>query len=382
MYPALDGGCAAMASLYNCLDRVAKTDHIYIATPKHPYVQDAYPRDLPVPLKQLNVDTRIRPVAAFWALMTGRNYNLSRFHCKKVVRKLKHLLAGKRYDVVVLESIFLASYIPVFRAAGIQKIIIRTHNVEHLLWEQWAKQASGLKKAYLSHLARTLKREEIKLLRKANEVWAITDVDEARLQALVPEIPVSYVRVAVAVSKTQADYSSADFFHVGSLNWQPNLEAVQRLERLWQQMKRPPESQLHIAGSFGGPSNPLPHSVSDSHSHSVHRLGYVVNLPEFMQHHGVLCSPVISGSGVRIKLLEAMGLGVPCITTPLGASGILNPDEVMVVGETDQELIAGMERLSGSERLRTGLGISGKEYVGKYHSFTAVTAQLRSLLGV
>jgi polysaccharide biosynthesis protein PslH len=378
VYPLVDGGCVAMSKTLEGLRQVADTvHHIAIHTPKHPFTEGAYPEDIPwaMPPEKTFIDTSIRRSAALLSLLTGINYNLQRFYSKAFEDRLLEFLRANPVDFVVLESLFLAPYLRVIRSISTAKVIVRTHNVEHELWQQQAREASGLKKFYLRSLAKSLKREEYVLLNIADKIWAITEEDAGRFREWGVEKPIAVIPVAMEPAATRPDYATNDCFNLGSLNWAPNQLAVERLtDRIWPSVHANSKNTLHIAGSFA-------ESVSVRRQEGVVFQGFVEDAAAFMRTHGTLVAPVETGSGVRIKLLEAMSLGVPCISTALGATGIDPNLSGVRIAETDAEWIAAITEFSGSETLRRESGEKVRDYIRKTHSFTAVNDQMLASLG-
>lgn len=374
VYPTVDGGCLAMAQLLDSLTQVAdKVEHICLNTSKHPFIEGAYPKTISFALAPENcwIDTKIRAGQALKSLVKGKNYNLSRFYIPEITCKLKSLVASKDYDVIVFESIYAAVYMNDLRTVSSAQMVIRMHNIEHNLWFQQAHNASFPKDAYLGSLAKTMKREEIQLLNGADRLWTITTEDKDVLDSLSVKTPSNVIRVAIRNSERHSTYSG-DFFHLGSMNWEPNRTAVDRLlNRIWPQLHaKNPFPTLHLAGSF---FSSHPHPVVEKTTFH----GQVDDAHQFMAEKGILVTPVTSGSGIRIKLLEAMSLGVPCITTAIGAAGIHAEEAGIVIAENDEAWVEAMLRLSESESLRQQLGNKARAYMEKYHSFAAVNEQIR-----
>jgi polysaccharide biosynthesis protein PslH len=370
VFPLVDGGCVAMSKILESLQQLADTEHIFIQTSKHPFVAGAYPENvaLPFPAEKTLIDTNLRPGKALKALFSDKNYNLSRFYNRDFEKLLTDYVTIRSFDVIVLESLFLAMYIPSLRKVTKAKLIVRAHNVEHELWEQQALHASFPKNLYLRSLAKSLKREEIQLLNEADHIWAITDEDHRRFKTLGIQTPITTIPVAMEIPEVSADYSCNDFFHLGSLNWLPNRMAVKELtEQIWPKSNLT-NSRLHIAGSFSDKQN--------FHAKNIRFHGHVKDAVHFMQTHGILVSPVRTGSGVRIKLLEALSLGVPCITTSLGATGIRQPEEILCVANTEAEWLKAIKKMCDSETLRHEFGLKAQRYMQKYHSFATVNAQI------
>ncbi|MBI3238586.1 MAG: glycosyltransferase family 4 protein [Flavobacteriia bacterium] len=354
IYPQVDGGCIAMAKLLSGLMQVATVKHAFVQTPKHPFEPQAYPNEIVLELspEKAFIDTSIRPISALVALISGRNYNLKRFHNQLVENELLKSIQSQTFGAIVLESLFLAPYIKAIRSVFNGKIIVRTHNVEHELWEQQALAASGLKKWYLRSLARSLKREEITLLNSSDAIWTITNEDAQRFTELGITKPIHTIPVVMKTSAEQARLVSEIWPRF-------QLDKTQHF--------------LHIAGSF-------PESMEETAAPGIIYHGFVQDAETFMQQHGILVAPITSGSGVRIKLLEAMALGVPCITTSLGATGILYHEGCLEIANTNEEWLAKMNELVLSPEKRKTLGNAAQFYMEKYHSFATVNAQILTAL--
>ncbi|HLP54522.1 MAG TPA: glycosyltransferase family 4 protein [Fluviicola sp.] len=377
VFPQVDGGCIAIAKLLSSLTQLATVKHLYVHTPKHPVVPGNYPTNLipEIPDEQTFIDTSVKPFSALKALISGKNYNLKRFHTKTFENALLNYIRSQSFDTIVLESLFLAPYINAIRTVFVGKIIIRTHNVEHELWEQQALSASGIKKWYLRSLAKSLKREELALLNTADAIWTITEEDARQFKKLGIVTHIEVIPVGMHVVPLIESNKSGDFFHLGSMNWLPNQLAVKHLiTELWPKISLDKSKhRLHIAGSFA-------ESVEKTEAPGIVYHGFVADAEAFMKTHGILVAPITTGSGVRIKLLEAMAFGVPCITTPLGATGIRHEEGCLVIASTDREWLEAMQTLALSHEKRIQLGREAKRYMKKYHSFTVINTQIQAAL--
>jgi len=376
VYPLVDGGCVAIAANLKALSELSdQIGHIYIETHKHPASRDLYPKNTRFGLeeKQSMVSTEISAIGALKGLLTGKNYNLSRFWSSEFADLLQQYLKVNKPDLIVLESLFLTPYLALIRSVSTARIVVRTHNVEHQLWEQQASEASFPKKWYLKKLAKSLKKEEIASLNNVDLIWTLTEEDASQLKKSGVTTPITYIPVAVRTAASLPDYTNPDFFHLGALNWEPNRLAVQRLiGDIWPKLPNAPV--LHIAGSFPEELELTPSPVLQLH-------GFVKDAAAFMRDHGTLATPIVSGSGVRIKLLEAMAAGVPCISSTKGASGIRLHDSPVKIADSDAEWVAALSEFSLSETIRREYGEKGKAYMDNYHSFTAVKAQMLTSLG-
>ncbi|MBC7446843.1 MAG: glycosyltransferase [Hymenobacteraceae bacterium] len=105
---------------------------------------------------------------------------------------------------------------------------------------------------------------------------------------------------------------------IGSLNWGPNLEGLRwLLAEVWPRVREAlPDLTLHIAGSHP------PAWLTGLRAPGVVVHGFVPSAVEFLQQHPVLLVPLLSGGGMRIKIIEAMTLGRCVLTTTVGGEGI------------------------------------------------------------
>jgi polysaccharide biosynthesis protein PslH len=227
----------------------------------------------------------------------------------------------------------------------------------------------------LRKLEATLRKEEQEILEKATVIWAITEDDQQWIQTHLNHQRTLLLPVSISTSKISSDYSQNGFFHLGSMNWKPNQEAVSYLvNKIWKD-PRVSRINLRIAGS-----------KSEQYSHFntdfIKVVGWVNDSNLFMAQSGILVSPIQSGSGIRIKLLEAMALGVPCITTKLGAAGIDCEQSGILVAESVESFVEQMLKLHQNQSFRQQIGEQSRNYISKVHSFEASIALMKSTFGI
>lgn len=374
--PVIDGGCFAMMECLKGLSTIAEVDGIILETYKHPYTKESerilgqyLRKQTVVPMK-----TEVNPAGALVNFIRRRNYNLSRFKSDK----LYHIIAEKlreKYDYIVCDSLFAAAQLSHFDMQELPPVIIRSHNVESEIWKLHASlESSVMKRFYLRQLEKTLRKEEIDILNKAAVLWAISEEDRSWMlqntqQKNVPLLPVS----VDLHPEIQVHYDRNSFFHLGSMDWKPNQEAVQFLvKKIW---VNPEVSsfKLFIAGSKS-------EHFKFYNSDSIDVVGWVKDSNAFMAQSGTLVTPILSGSGIRIKLLEAMALGIPCITTALGAAGIDVEKSGIQLAESAEAFAETILKFHENAGLRQELGEKSRDYILKYHSFESCIAVIKETL--
>lgn len=339
-YPPHDGGAIAM---YETARGLAQAGHrvtvLAVNTPKHHQPATALDHLGPnVRLVPVDVDTRIKPLAVLKNLIFSRNsYLVERFINDAFSLKLMELLTDDPADIVHFEGTFVAPYLKQVRQAfdlqvpkpaPLPPLVLRAHNVEHTIWQMLAQRtANPLKKWYLQQLAQRLARFEQQELPRFDAIAAITEQDAARLRQLGCQAPIAAIPASFdfsALPPAAAPPRPRTVFIIGSLNWQPNLEGLAWfLREVWPQAHAElPELELHVAGSH--PPAPLTARPQGQDKVFIH--GFVESAPAFMQQYELMLVPLLSGGGMRVKVVEGLALGKPILSTTLGAEGIATHD--------------------------------------------------------
>jgi len=377
IYPLIDGGCIAMNQFLKCLLKAGyNVKHFTVSTHKHTYSETEYPIALNsiIHTESSFIDTRINPFSALAYIFKKGSYNIDRFKSSRFRSKLKSHLKNNKVDIVIFESIYLASYFSVVKKYSTAKTIIRSHNVEYEIWERLAEnEAFFLKKIYFKKLAKDLKKAELSIINKTDGIISITFEDEKKLLKYGVKIPLTTIPVSIESQSLNCDYLVNSFFHIGSMNWLPNLEAVNNLiNNIFPKIRlKIPTAKLYLGGSF------MPDTIQTSESEGIIVEGFINNVPNFITSNGIMLAPIKSGSGVRVKILESMSFGVPIVTTKIGIEGIhsTNGTDIMIAN-TEDEFIQNAIELSLSKEIRESIGRNAKKNIEENYQTEVITKKL------
>jgi glycosyltransferase involved in cell wall biosynthesis len=325
-------------------------------TPKHHQPADALAHLGPrVRLVTVDVDTRLKPLAALQNLLFSQDsYNEARFHSPALLAQLVELMLTESIDVVQIEGTYVVWYayglLAAFWRRGIFNmpyiLVLRAHNVEYTIWDMLASRAGNpLKKWYLQKMARRLQALEQNMLHRVDAVAAITEEDANRLRGMFYRglpAPVNadavralnkggegrpifaVIPAGLDLRAFQPDPAARPqprtVFMIGSLNWLPNLEGLEWLLReVWPAVHAElPDLELHVAGSH--PPAHLTARLQGQDKVFVH--GFVDSAAAFMRQYDLMLVPLLSGGGMRIKIIEGMAAGKAILSTALGAEGV------------------------------------------------------------
>ncbi|MEM9990281.1 MAG: glycosyltransferase family 4 protein [Bacteroidota bacterium] len=334
-YPLKDGESIAVTHLSKALrDLSCEVTLLSMNTTKHFFDLKHLPKsyDHYKAIHTVKVDNRIRPWGAFLNLFSSASYHVSRFITTEFEQKLIQLLQAEDYDIIQLETVYLAPYIPVIRANSKAAVVMRAHNVEHEIWERVANNSHFLKRIYLNYLTAQLKRYEIEQLQNYDLLVAITKRDMDIFHQFGYQKGAIVIPVGMEPRNYRPNYesyqSAPSISFIGALDWMPNQDGLKWfLNAVWPKLHEAhPTLKLHIAGRHT-PKDILHLAMSNVTIH-----GEVPDAKEFINAHSIMIVPLLSGSGIRVKILEGMALGKVVITTSVGMEGIdaQNDKEVLV----------------------------------------------------
>lgn len=349
-YPANDGSSIAICSLAEGLaDSGAELHLLAINTKKHYKPDDK--ADLSFRQKThyrsvfRNTDTGA--AGALSNLFSSQSYFVSRFYFKEFEQALTEVLTAQHFDIVQIEGVFMASYIPLIRRLSKARIALRSHNIEHQIWERHIPhEKSGLKKWYLRLQNRRLKRFELEAFKAVDAIVTITDIDRQNTEKLVPRKPLFTCLTGVDMSRYPASGAATcpgTAFHFASMDWLPNIEAVDWLmSEVWPLVQKKDHGVKLVLAGRG-----MPGRFSKLRSAQVEVQEHVADSKQFYKDHDIMLVPLWSGSGLRIKLVEGLAYGKPIITTSIGAEGIpYEHGKHLLIADTPQEFTDAMVSLS------------------------------------
>ena len=377
VYPKIDGGCVAMDNfLQLLLNENIEVKHLTLSTEKHSFDINLYPSAIKkktIP-EAVDVLTEVTPLKGLVNLFKKGSYNVNRFHSHDMVDLITRTLNASHFDTVILDSLFSTSYLAAIRNAFNGKVILRMHNIESDLWDAYAEnEISFLKRVYLNKLAKNIRKYEFQTANLVDGILTISNDDLQALENANIKVPMITIPFSILVKEApHSQYENTNLFHLGTMNWNPNIEAVNRLVELFPRIvETHPNLELHIAGS-NFPVNYLSQEASN-----IYADGFIENPDQFAIDQGILVSPIISGSGVRIKILEMMSIGIPIITTAIGAQGInYLENNCLLIANSDEEIITMTTELIKNKKRQKELGKAAIHYITNNHKTDDISSKL------
>lgn len=328
-FPVIDGGTMAAHSLAESVINLSEsTVLVPFSTAKHPVKSELLPKKWKgkAILEHVEADTSIKPVGFLKSMADGTSYHMQRVRDSKTRHSVLSIMQKHRPDVVIVDGLFGLAYAQIIKTAFDVPVIYRSHNVEHRIWEDLAaKEKNPFKKTTVQILADRLRREEYDMMRFTDGVFFISSADAEWFDQSGFRKPHEVLFPSFEESFFERKFKPSPFldelrlFHLGAMDWAPNVEAITHFtDKIWPKLREEFGKKI----SFHAAGRHMPDSLLNKKVDGVYFSESVPDFMTFANAHHLMAVPLISGSGIRMKIAEAMVSGIPVITTTLGIQGI------------------------------------------------------------
>jgi glycosyltransferase involved in cell wall biosynthesis len=344
------------------------------------------PIESPVPreLAERGVDVVRVPHAppsfahGLWSGVFGRwPYTLARYRDSRFDREVRRLVREQRPDIAIVNHLHLATYAD---ALAPTPWVLREHNVEFSWMRRYAASRDNpLVRAYAGFTAGRLERAEATLCRSASLVLVIQENEAREIERVATGARVEIVPIGVDFGRflPPAPVSPPIVLIVGSYAWSPNAEGVRRfLHAGWNEVRaRIPGARLRVVGK--DLPAPLAREIEAAGAEPV---GFVEDVAPEYARASALVVPLWVGAGARVKIVEALGAGLPIVTTRLGAEGLGLDDGVHARFAEEPGALgrAAAEILADPAQARR-LAAQGREWAKRQFSLASVARRTNEL---
>jgi len=372
-FPGRDGSSIAMESLIR-LEALAGHRVIVLAlnTDKHFVNNPSVPAELKSQVEIHSLFIKIKPGIKSLLSNWGReeSYFASRFYLPEMAALVRKFIQEKKFELVVFDSLFSTVYFE--DAVGVPRIL-RAHNVEHIIWERHLQvMNNGAKKIFVNKHTDKLKEWESNIVSKMDGIWAISEDDKRIISAYTQEDKIKYLPCTFDASK-QWGFSGAESsnsYHLGAMDWAPNIRGMEWfLKDVWPKVKTEDRPEFSVV------SRVKPATFSEY----LQGIDWITERVEenWFSAQGILVAPLLSGSGMRIKLLEGMARGKAILTTSIGAEGLgAIHGKHIHLEDTAAGFATALLKLTSDSTYRIGLGEEARKLALSRFADEAYTPQI------
>ena len=260
-------------------------------------------------------------------------------------------------------------------------VVLNAHNVEHALLRQRAAiEPHWPQRLFLRSQVAKLQAYERAACRSASHILACSQDDADSLAELAPETPISVVPNGVDVERNRPSTNAVrkrppQLVFVGQMGWFPNRDGAEWFidEVFPRILAVRPDAEFVLVGKSGGLRVP---AALRSHGRLP---GFVENLDSALHDADVYVVPLRTGSGTRLKVLEAMAFGKAIVTTHIGAQGIeLEPGAEALFADGADDFAAAVLRLIANPHEAARLGTAARAKAQMLYDWNAIGRQVVS----
>jgi glycosyltransferase involved in cell wall biosynthesis len=378
-WPLTDGAAICMFQLAHAM---ASHGHAVHLLTLDDLMEDATPLEQFVTLHRIPFHPPPNWAGALRTLFDARPYTQAKRERKEVYDYLDRLHAEEKFDIVIADEAHIACYGSYMKRRYGLPYLFRSHNVEYEIYERHLRTVTNpAMRAYLNVQTGRWKRYEIEQVAQADVTAAITRRDSDKLAQLVPGARVETFPAAVDLDAfpfvNVEARDSASVLVIGDMTWPPNRDAAiwfanEILPLIHRQM---PEVVCHLVGG-NAPLRQLPRP-----DERFRIEGRVPSIQKFYSSATVGLIPLRVGGGMRVKMVEMMGAGLPVVSTSQGAEGNeAIPGNHYLLADTPEAFAAAVVRLLRDREERHRMASSANEFVRAYYSTREIGSRFEQLV--
>ena len=242
------------------------------------------------------------------SLLSSHPLQIARFYSSNIENIIKEYVGTLNIDLIVFQGLAMTQYL---KDVVIKKLY-RVHNLEHKIWTNLALQNNNpIHKFIQQRMAVALEKYEKEHLKNIAATVTLSDQEKIFFEDFYP----NQVKAVIPLSLPPAPIEKYNenrkgLLFIGSLDWLPNREGLDWF------LKEVYASIAHIPFTIAGKGQ------FESDLKNVRVVTNFKHTSTLLNTHRCMIVPLLSGAGIRIKIIEAMQYGLPTISTAIGAEGI------------------------------------------------------------
>lgn len=285
-------------------------------------------------------------------------------------RMLCRIIEEEKIDAIHAEYTAMGQYAAIKKKYPHVRFNLVEHDVVAQSYERQLREAGGLRKVWSFLELLKIRKTEARYLKNADLVFTLNEKDTELLRQLYGVREAEVIRPWYGTDFTDGalpDENSRSLCFIGHMGRDENHLAAMRLIRIFQEINAPGWT-LNIIGAHPKPE------LQRQESESVHITGFVDDINAEIRKNRFAVFPLTRGAGIKLKVLLAFGLGLPVVTSAVGAEGIDPEGSVLLLAETDEEFRQQMESLMNDPLLCQRKSAESLAFVRERFSWSATEA--------
>jgi glycosyltransferase involved in cell wall biosynthesis len=373
---------------YNLLRQAAKSCEVHVLAFDQPAIRPAgiSPQDCARALAEfctvvdwLPLSTEVFKGQRYWLAMRGLAsrdpFVIHWLRSNEMMERLRKILHDFPFDVVHFDTLGLAQYRLLVKSAG---TVLNHHDIDSSMMSLRAiNDLNMFRRRYWAREARKLREAEQRWCPQFGVNLVVSREDEKLLADSRPGIETTVVPNGVDTDyfTLRPDPAGRTLLFCGSLDWHPNREAMKFFfDSIWPRLIRQlGHVEIYVVGR--GPPKWLERlSANDNR---IHVTGFVDDVRPYFRKATMFVCPIRHGGGTRLKILDALAMGVPVIATSFACSGLsLENGKHVVLAETPEDFVFQIGHVLSNATLRVSLAAAGRAIVERTYSWNVIGRSL------
>lgn len=316
--------------------------------------------------------TRNSPARIFKSLFSSIPIYLDKHLNSKIKRDLQLIAKSEEFDVIHADHSAMAPAAMYIKNYRKRPIGLRMHNLEYRIWRRYANSLPKFspKRFYVSNQGLKLKKAEVEIFGKMDICFAITDFDRKKAIRLNNKAQVKVASAGVNTDEWQilnTDKNRHEMVLATTYDWVHNVEGAK-----WFVEKVLPIIKMEISDAFLTMiGKHLPSWFYERKHLGINPLGYVDDVKPYLSRANIYVAPLFVGSGIRIKILEALAMKLPVVATRISAEGIKdNYSNGIYVSDNPEEYARIIIDLMNHPDSADAIGENARQFVMQEYSWT------------
>ncbi|MFK5985118.1 MAG: glycosyltransferase family 4 protein [Pseudomonadota bacterium] len=286
------------------------------------------------------------------------------------------------HDIIFIDHYLMFQYVPEnFQG----RVVLHLHNAEFIMWARYAEQVKNPLKKVLLHIeAHRIKKYELTICQQVDVILAAPNDQEKLIKfgaASNKFIETFHLgdEQNLYLPNIKFEETSLSLLFIGTLTWEANIDGLLWfLKDIWPLIKKKKTKvTFTITGKL---SNQLKTTILKLDP-NIHLLGFVQDLEALYQCHRVFIAPLRFGSGIKVKVVNALYRGIPMVTTPIGAEGLeLSNSEHLFIKEKPFDFSNSVLRLLEDKQLWEKFNIQSRQFMKQNYTWDRVFNNVRKSL--
>ena len=300
------------------------------------------------------------------------------FYSTALASQVRQLLAAQRWDLIFVHCSSVAQYVE--HVTDVPKIL-DFGDMDSQKWLEYAHyKPFPLSLGYTLEGSKMLWAEK-RLARRFDLCTATTRAEWQTLDGYGTGAATDWFPNGVDAqffSPTDGTYDAETISFIGRMDYYPNQECMQRFcDQVWPLLRQQrPQMKLLIVGA-----DPSPAMLALGQRPGVTVTGSVPEVQPYIRGSALMVAPLAIARGTQNKILEAMAMGVPVVTSSVAAGGVdAEPENHLLVADTPQQIAAAVLRITQNPAQRQHFANSGRERMLSHHAWPRSMQRLDGII--